>query len=277
MLKLWLKRFNPLQVTHKYAINSRYLGDERVLAWSNLGYWDKACTDYVRACQNLADHLAKSVQLKASDRLLDLGCGHGASLQYWQQCYAIQDLTAVELQTQCVTRIQQVLHPAPTLYQASFLHLDQLNISAKFDVILCIDAAYHSELNHFLASVCAVLATTGRVAFHYLTLSEQFALLSSTQQQYYRYLLKAADINIDQFVTSSQLTQCLKDYGFKKVRVEDISRPVLNGFAQYIQQLKLSNGAKFNLDYLKINMTAKLCQQLYNSGLLHYVQVSAQL
>lgn len=270
----WLK---SLHVKHKYAINSRYLGDDRILAWSNLGYWDEHCTSYVQACQALADCLAQAVQLAPQDRLLDLGCGQGASLKHWQQHYQVSDLTAVELQAACIEKIQQQLKSCPTLYRMSFLQLHQLKLDQKFDVILCIDAAYHSPLNAFLSSVQTVLAQGGRLGFHYLALSEQFEHLNIRQQRYYRYLLKAADVDLSQLQTISALKQSLSSAGLEQIKIEDLSQPVFAGFAKYIQQLKLKKDqGKFNIDYFKISLTAQLCQQLYQKGMLRYVQISVQ-
>jgi trans-aconitate methyltransferase len=83
---------------HKYAIDAKRLGDDSLLAWSNLGYWQNQYDDYPQACQSLADQIAASIQLKQSDRVLDLGCGQGASLLHWLRYYQIQQLSAVELQ-----------------------------------------------------------------------------------------------------------------------------------------------------------------------------------
>jgi cyclopropane fatty-acyl-phospholipid synthase-like methyltransferase len=63
-------------------------------------------SSYPEACQTLATHLADRLQLKSNDRVLDLGCGQGASLLLWQQHYHVQQLCAVELQAECVQRIQ---------------------------------------------------------------------------------------------------------------------------------------------------------------------------
>lgn len=266
-----------LQLKHKYAINSQYLGDDRILAWSNLGYWDAHCTDYVQACRQLADQLAMAIDLKAQDALLDLGCGQGASLLHWQQVYGVTDLTAVELQASCVAQIQQHIAVLPTLYRASFLQLAELNIQKRFDAILCIDAAYHCALAPFLAAVCSVLAPQGRLGFHYLALSEQFFQLSDIQQKRYAYLLKAADVNIHNLSTMTMLQQQLEQQGFDQVDIQDISIPVLKGFADCFQHLKTVQAQhRFNIDYFKIMMTAKLCQQLYQQGMLQYVQVSAR-
>ena len=51
-------------IGHKYAIDAKRLGDDSLLAWSNLGYWQGQQHNYPLACQNLADQIAASVQLK---------------------------------------------------------------------------------------------------------------------------------------------------------------------------------------------------------------------
>ncbi len=38
----WLQTLQRHLPKHKYAIDAKQLGDHAVLAWSNLGYWDKA-------------------------------------------------------------------------------------------------------------------------------------------------------------------------------------------------------------------------------------------
>ena len=119
-------------IGHKYAIDAKRLGDDAVLAWSNLGYWHNQYHDYPLACQHLADQIAGSIQLKKSDRVLDLGCGQGASLLHWLQHYQIENLTAIELQSDCVKRIQKQL-PQVAIYCDSFLNLKQINFLNSFD------------------------------------------------------------------------------------------------------------------------------------------------
>ena len=82
-------------IGHKYAIDAKRLGDKSEMAWSNLGYWQEQSQNYPLACQMLADQLAQAVQLKKTDRLLDLGCGQGASLLHWLSHYQLEQLAAV--------------------------------------------------------------------------------------------------------------------------------------------------------------------------------------
>ena len=260
-------------IGHKYAIDAQWLGDDSLLAWSNLGYWQAQPHNYPLACQSLADQIAASVQLKSTDRVLDLGCGRGASLLHWLHHYHIDELSAVELQKDCIQRIQKEL-PQVKSYCGSFLNLKSLHFLNLFDVVLCIDAAYHSELNLFLDSVSSVLNSKGRIAFHYLMWSDDWQHSSYPQKQQYRCLLKAADVTWRHLMNGQQLSQTLAQHGFKDIVIQDFSEPVLNGFAQYIEKRPAQN-RYFDFAQLKIGMTAKLCRKFYQDGLVRYVQVSA--
>lgn len=255
----------------KYAINAKMLGDDAPLAWTNLGYWQQT-KSYPIACRQMADHLAQAVDLHASDHVLDVGCGRGASLLHWQQQYQIQQLSAVEWQETCVQHIQQ--HQAHIdIQQGSFLELKPIFPHTFFNVVLCIDAAYHHSLQYFLASVKAVLHTHGRIAFHYLILSEQWYTLSEREKKRYGYVLKAADVDLQHLFTWQDTIVQLQQAGFVQIQIEDLSTAVFNGFAQYIQQ---SAYKIRSLDAFKIQMTAKLCQKLYQDGLIRYVQIVAR-
>ncbi|MEG2444680.1 MAG: class I SAM-dependent methyltransferase [Acinetobacter sp.] len=260
-------------IGHKYAIDAKRLGDESEMAWSNLGYWQEQSQKYPRACQMLADQLAQAVQLRKTDRLLDLGCGQGASLLHWLNHYQIEQLTAVELQAECVEKIQKFL-PQVESYFGSFLDLQSLKFSDHFNVVMCIDAAYHSALPEFLQSISSVLKPSGRLGFHTLLWSDAWQKSTLLNKNKYRYLLKSADVNSQQIVDKSQLIYTLEQHGFSDVLIQDFSEPVLNGFAEYIETRTVEKKF-FDLAELKIQLTAKLCRKLYKDGLIRYVQVSA--
>ena len=192
---------------------------------------------------------------------------------HWLKQYQLEQLSAVELQADCVKRIQKQL-PQVQIYCENFLNLNQQHFLNSFDVIVCIDAAYHSDLNSFLNSTSLVLNSKGRIAFHYLMWSDAWRECSNLKKQQYRYLLKSADVNWQNLMDEQQLTQKLIQKGFTEIEIQDFSKPVLNGFAVYIEN-KRKERKDFDLAQLKIDMTAKLCRKLYQDGLVHYIQVSA--
>ena len=109
----WLQAIQTKQPQHKYAINAAMLGDHNELAWSNLGYWNHTHDSYPQACRQLAIHLATAINLNSKDKLLDLGCGKGASLVLWHEHFKVQHIEAVELQAACVDNIQNKLQQIP--------------------------------------------------------------------------------------------------------------------------------------------------------------------
>ena len=272
----WLQAIQQQFSQHKYAINAKQLGDDAELAWSNLGYWNDTTSSYPDACRQLADQLAQAVHLTSNDRLLDLGCGQGASLLHWQMHYHVQHIEAVEMQSSCVIQIQKHFPELAAIHQHSFLNLKQIQFKSGFDVVLCIDAAYHSNLNSFLDSVNPILNSKGRLGFHYLIWSEKWLNLNSLQKQKYRCLLKAADVNLNHLMTESVLQHTLQSYDFTEIEIRDLSEGVLEGFANYFHTLQQLLQQSIGLDAFKIRMTAKLCAKLYADGWVKYVQISAK-
>lgn len=279
----WLQAMFQSKPQHKYAINSKMLGDQNLIAWSNLGYWDTKTISYPHACRRLASRLADAVHLNSNDRMLDLGCGQGASLQLWKDQYHVHHIEAVELQLDCVRLIQQNLGFIHRIYCDSFLNLNVQKFEFKFDVIVCIDAAYHCSLNSFLNSVSSVLNSKGRIGFHSLSLTEKFYTLNSVQKLKYAALLKCADVHLSELKTAQQIEQLLGQQGYEAIQIEHLTEPVLSGFAGYIQKqknatpknLRLLNDLNNRIDAFKIEMTAKLCQKLYTDGIIDYVQITA--
>ena len=269
----WLQAVFKTKPQHKYAIDAKMLGDQAEIAWSNLGFWDTATVSYPQACSQLAQRLADAIYLNSNDTLLDLGCGQGASLVLWKTHYQVQHIEAVELQASCTALIQKNLNFVHRVHQQSFLNLNEKSFEFKFDAVLCIDAAYHSDLNSFLSSVDSVLNSKARIGFHYLALTDRWQILSRIQQQKYAYLLKCADIQIQHLKTNNQIENTLQEFEFKNIQIKDISHAVLNGFAGFAQQRKAQCRG---LAGFKIQMTAKLCEKLYRDGLLAYIQVSAE-
>ncbi|MDY6551458.1 SAM-dependent methyltransferase [Acinetobacter faecalis] len=272
----WLQAIRNNVPKHKYAINAHILGDHNELAWSNLGYWEDATSSYPEACQALADQLAQSLELSSEHHLLDLACGQGASLLHWQNNYHIHKISTVELQKECVQNIQAKLFPPVYIHCESFLNLKTISFQQKFNVVICIDAAYHCNLNSFLKSVNSVLNSNGKLGFHYLMLSDEWQSLNSLQKKKYKWLLKAADVNLEHLMMQKEMKQTIEKNEFKHVQILDLSKQVFAGFANYVKDVLNLNTQTNKLDSFKIEMTAKLCSKLYEDGLVKYVQVTAK-
>lgn len=272
----WLQALTQGKTQHKYAINAAMLGDPAICAWSNLGFWETSIESYPHACRQLADQLAQSVDLNSKHFLLDLGCGQGASLVFWHQHYAVKHIEAVELQSECVDKIQNNLTFLQKIHCESFLNLKQLDFEFKFDVVLCIDAAYHSPLNSFLDSISTVLNSNARIAFHYLILTDKFETLNSFEKLKLKALLKSADVKLVDLNSYPITEAIIRKHGFENLQIKNLSKQVFDGFAEYIQANNQLQKGQWSVDQFKIQMTAKLCRKLYAEGLVDYVQIGAE-
>ena len=279
----------------KFAIDSRLLGDPHTLAWSNLGFWhaknsqsnNHAPMDYITACENLAHVVGEAARLGSAHQLLDLGCGQGASLHYWNKAFSVKNITTFELQTNCIETIKQASLPQlDAIYQASFsqLPLPAAHLYRAFDVVVCVDAAYHAPLADFLAVNQAALKPQGRMAFSCLirpvNLKKSGFVVRQLKKHFNKDMLQLASVPPQHLYTEQDLIQLLSSFDFIDIQIKHLDQPVLAGFAQYIQRQPLAlNRHNMNKQtlaaWLKITLTAKLCGFLYQHQLLHYSVVSA--
>lgn len=264
------------KLPHRYAINAKALGDDALLPWSNLGLWDdddSSNISYPQACQALAEHLAQALDVQAQHRLLDVGCGQGASLLFWREHYGLRDLTGVELQPRHVAHLRAHLPSSVNILAGSYTELAQRQLPA-FDRIVCIDAAYHLPLAAFLQGIKPLCHLQTRIGLHYVMLSQKWAELSIPAQRNYGLLLKAADIQLQNIPNASEIAETFGRFAWHNVEIEDLTANVFGGFARYMQRHRLKSA---NLvDALKIGLTAKLCQKLADEGYIRYVQITAK-
>lgn len=264
-----------------FAIALSLLADSpHPLAWSNLGYW-ATTTDYHTAAEQLALHVGHAAALLPTHRVLDVGCGHGASLQLWPSAFGVQHVTAIERQTACVDAIRASAPPAlDAVYQARF---DQLPAPAAlpahdFDAVLCVDAAYHATaLDDFVAFAAAQLASSGRLVFTTLMQTPAFLQASSPQQAWVQQLLRLAGIPAASFLTTDAVIATLARHGLTDITLQPLDAEVLQGFADFVQrrQHQLHWRQRLGPAWWKIRTTAWLCAYLYRHQLAHYMLIKA--
>lgn len=275
----------PIISRHPFAIASALLGDIRPMPWSNLGFWQNTRC-YITACEQLAQQVGLAARLKPDDKLLDLGCGKGASLIYWHTAFDIKSITALEIQPDCVQSIRQARLPAlEAVYQGSFaqLPLPSPHLQQAFDAIVCVDAAYHAQPEQFLTLAHSALQPQGRLAYTTLCKSKQWDHSSASYRQKLLKiltlkLLHMAYVPECNLLSISQLDHQLQQAGFSTIDISLLDQPVLQGFADYMRthkQRQFGKTSNQRLDWLKIVMTGQLCRFLARHQLIHYVLVSA--
>lgn len=256
-------------------------------AWTNLGCWQQPdgspLTDYAEAAAQLATRVGVAAITAPGQCVVDLGCGHGASLLLWQRQFAAAQIIGIELQQSCVDGWQQHEQPVAgiSLQQGRF---DQLPLPESIaallpatgaDAVVCVDAAYHADsLGAFAAVAQRLLRPQGRLAF---TTVLRPASTSLAQQLKQRLMTRLSGIPSASFISADELQRTLTRLGFDGIRIEYLDSEVLQGFAAFVARraTELPTAQRRSLAWLKIAATGVLCQHWFRRQEVRYVLVSA--
>lgn len=253
--------------------------------WNNLGDWQTATT-YEHACRDLARRHAVMAGLSAQDRLLELACGYGASLELWRDQFQVGQITALEYRQRCVDVIQQAsanTNQATTgkieVRQGRFDQpLPAALAQQAFDTVLCIDAAYHAtSLAAFLDTASTALRPNGVLCFSTLMWTDAAAKKSDLQVKVCQKLLQLANIPAASVLNPAEISSLFDQSSWTGVQIQPIEQHVFLGFANWVQQqhLQLTYRQRYSMAWQKIRATARLCAWLHQNALLHYVMIRA--
>ncbi len=93
-----VERFYSRGVNGATEIHAGYL---------NFGLWEAGNDDYIRAAENLVNHMAALLGLRPGSRLLDVACGNGAQDVFLQHACGPLDIDALDVTWQHVTRTRR--------------------------------------------------------------------------------------------------------------------------------------------------------------------------
>lgn len=243
-------------------------------AWANLGLWQQDDPDYARAATALAERHWQLASPPAGARLLDAGCGYGASLHCWQSFDPTLKLTALECQPAC---LQQLARDGWTVIEGRF---DTIPLPlglpvASQDTLICLDAAYHARsLPHFAQFAAQALRPGGVLVFSTLLVPQHVG-------PGIRHLLRAAGVPPGSQVDAVGLQAALEGAGLCLLDWIDLDAEgegVLAGFAAYARRRagELTLRQRLSPDWLKIALTGRLCAKLSAQRGLRYVLIRAE-
>lgn len=283
----------------QFEIDGALLAEDTA-GWRNLGLWhsedDKKGRDsrgnpdieinlsaplfvspcsYVQAAEALARRIGEAAHLSVETTLLDLACGHGASLWLWQRMFYVTKLSALEIQTACIDYLRHQALPGWNVVQGRFddLPIPDSILPASYDAVVSIDAAYHARsLSAFLQVAHTALVEGGRLAFTTLAINPAQGALTLPES----LLLGKAEVPTASLQTPNDIKISMREAGFRNVSIERLDDQVFAGFAQHVRQRsrQLSWKQKLSFGWLKIKSTGVLCEWLAKTQRLHYVLVS---
>jgi ubiquinone/menaquinone biosynthesis C-methylase UbiE len=112
------------------------------------------------------DYISKNIGSKHPETLLDLGCGTGNHMKFWQQKWGDVDVTGVDLSLDQISRAR-VKNPNVHIIQGSYLDRHTWG-DDKFDMITCMyGAGQYTDANQtLLENVYKWLKPGGTFVFH---------------------------------------------------------------------------------------------------------------
>ncbi|NRD90910.1 hypothetical protein C8024_17830 [Sphingopyxis sp. BSNA05] len=251
-------------------------------SWGNLGYW-KSETEYSDACRALAILLGEQAGLDRQSVLFDAGFGCGDQLLLWLDHFRVARVRGVNLSCSQTAYARTKLVEAGFEDSAAAIVPGDINDPGIWQAatgtdrpshLLALDCAYHfpSRLE-FIAQARRHLAPAGRIALTDFMLSDHHRTGSVTHCLL-RWMLKRSHIAEANIVHPSRYLDQLRQAGFDEVRIVDISKHVMPGFAHFIRTFRVAGKAGW-AGWLKYAVTSRFLQWAYGRSILRYCLVSA--
>lgn len=142
-----------------------------------MALWEKGASDILEAQKDMLDDVIEKAGIKDGDKILDLGCGFGASCHYILTRFPNAQVTGLNLShTQCEYMHKKMLDSNSTLSSDRFTLIEQdfneANFESKFDKVIAIGLLEHiGNLTNTLKKIASFVEENGRVFIHIISIN----------------------------------------------------------------------------------------------------------
>lgn len=247
----------------------------RATLWGNLGEWSQA-SGYPEAAAALARHLGEAAGLGPDHIVIDVGSGAGDQLRLWVEGFGVEQVTGVERDPALAARARRRITEWGLDDRLRVVtgsgDSDDWTGDGTADRVLALDSAYFFESRAaFLRRCRTALRPDGVLALTDLVLGEGGSAPIA------RGLAPAFGVPRENLVAEARYRAVLAECGFDRIRLRDLTRPVLEGFAAWTRARGHRRaGAPPWWDGVGLSVTGRAAGFLARSGGLRYAMVTAQ-
>lgn len=185
------------------------------------GYWVTGKESKEKAQDALVKHLAKVAQIKKGTKLLDVGCGEGASSLYLAKHYKVKatGITISPVQVAMAKAAAENEH-----VEAQFLLMDaqEMSFSESFDVVMSIESISHyQDKEAFFKRATQYLKPGGTIA-----IIDWFKKEGLTEAQYKKCIVPIEKGMFVELHVIKEYESLLQAEGLKVIKTEDMSKHV---------------------------------------------------
>ncbi len=215
---------SPFQTTlteaydHMFRSMVYFQDDDVQSGFANLGLFSPDTRDHAAACENLMEGLLQLIH-RRQGRVLDVGCGVGASTQFLTRYYLPAHVHGVNISDAqleaCRRRVPEAHFHRMAAERLEFPE-------GTFDTVVSMEAAQHFRgRREFLARAYDVLKPGGELAVA--------DILFYAQPKSFRKILTGQELYRDIGEYQALWEAC----GFRDVTCEDVTRSCVQGFVDY--------------------------------------------
>src|SRR3989344_7371174 len=212
------------------------------------GYWITGEETKEDAQLALTEHLAQVANIKPKSRILDVGCGFGASSIYLAKNYNAET-TGITISQVQVEMAQGAAKKANAMSNFILMDAEAMKFEKPFDVIWSIESISHyKNKEKFFNKACQLLLPDGTVA-----VIDWFKKENLSVDKYKKYILPIEKGMLVEIHTMSDYISILKSNGLEIIQSEDISKNTAKTWDISLEiikdkmfwQLALKNGREF--------------------------------